>query len=333
MSDLDLAVGCMDYEHTRALADGTVRFDGVDATFRSAGIVTEIFEGALARREFDVAELGLTYYLRTLDLDDPHYIALPVFPNRQFRHSAIYVNTASGITAPGDLAGRTVGEFALYGHDGGFWPKGILSDEFGVRPEQCRWVIGGFDRPMPPLDFVPQPHPDGTEVTRAPDGAALGPMLDAGEIDAFISADAPRCFLDGSPRVAQLFADPVATERDYFRRTGIFPIMHVIVVRRELLAGHPGLAAALYAGFRAAKDVTVERYRAGRPFNHMTVMTPWVSELYDENRALLGEDWWPYGIAANRTALDTALRYHAEQGLTRRRFTCEEVFAGELLGT
>ena len=327
-----LRVGVYRYDQVRALFDGSVAIDGVDASFTSAPIVTEIFKGMIQGGEFDVAELGWTYYLRTLDLDAP-FLALPIFPNRQFRHSAIYVNTASGIEEPHDLAGKTVGEFATYGHDAGFWPKGILADEFGVTPDQCRWVIGGLDWPMPPVDFIPFLHPAEVDVTRAPEGAELGQMLDAGEIDALISADVPRCVLDGSPRVARLFPDYVATERDYYRRTGIFPIMHTVVVRRELLARRPGLARAVYEAFCAAKEAAVEQYRTARIFNNMDLMIPWLSRLLDANGEVFPADWWPYGVAANRTAVDTLLRYHFEQGLSTRRLTCDDVFVPELLDT
>lgn len=333
MSDHELRVGVYPYEHVRALFDGTVTVDGVRASFTGARIVTEIFKAMIVDRAFDVAELGWTYYLRTLDLDDPPFLALPIFPNRQFRHSAIYVNTASGITGPRDLAGRTVGEFATYGHDAGFWPKGILADEYGVTPGQSRWVIGGLDFPMDPVDFVPFLHPADVDVTRAPQGKELGQMLDDGEIDALISADVPRCVLDGSPRVARLFGDHAAVERDYYRRTGIFPAMHTVVVRRDLLTERPGLVRAVHEAFGRAKDATMDRYRAQRVFNNMDLPVPWFSRLLDDDRALLGDDWWPYGVAANRTMVDTLLRYHHEQGLSARRLTCEDVFVPELLDT
>ena len=268
MSDLKLKIAFWDYDRTRALADGAVKIDGVDATFQSAPIVSEIFERMIRHREFDVAELGMTYYLRTLDFDDPPFIALPVFPNRCFRHSAIYVNTASGIKKPGDLAGKTVGEFAVYGHDAGVWPKGILSDEHGVTPDQSRWIIGGLDWPMKPIDFIPHLHPANVEVTWAPAGTDLGAMLEAGEIDALISANVPKCALSKSPKVARLFPDYISVEREYYQRTGIFPIMHTVVIRRDLLAQHPDLARMIYRGFCAAKDVAMENYRKGLIFHN-----------------------------------------------------------------
>ena len=163
----------------------------------TAPIVLEIFAGMLRDRAYDVSELVLTFMLRSLQLEDPPVVALPIFPARIFRHSAVYVNVDSGIEQPEDLAGKTVGEFALYGQDAGLWAKGVLSDEYGFDPARSRWVIGSLDQPIEPLDFVPQPQPEGVEITRAPEGKALGPMLEAGEIDALFSANAPQWYPRG----------------------------------------------------------------------------------------------------------------------------------------
>ena len=333
MNTVKLDIAFWNYDRTRALADGSVKIDGVDATFHSARIVTEIFERMIRQRAFDVSELGMTYFLRAMDFEEPPFVAIPVFPNRCFRHSAIYVNKASGIKRPEDLAGKTIGELAVYGHDAGVMPKGILSDEYGLTPDQCRWIVGGIDFPMEPVDFIPQPHPAGVDVTSAAEGSDLGEMLETGEIDALISADVPRCVLEKSPGVGRLFEDYEAIERAYFRRTGIFPIMHTVVVRRELAARRPETVRAVYDGFCEAKRVMAEQYAKGMTFNNMATMLPWLSKLIDEDRGLLGEDWWPYGMAANRKAVDAVLRYHHEQGLTKRRLTCEDIFLPELLGT
>ncbi len=333
MSRMKLEIAFWNYDRTRALTDGTVKIEGVDAAFHNARIVTEIFERTIRKREFDVSELGMTYFLRTMDFDDPPFVAIPVFPNRCFRHSAIYVNKASGISRPEDLAGKTVGELAVYGHDAGVVPKGILSDEYGVKPEQCRWIVGGIDFPMKPVDFVPQPHPANVDVTWAPEGADLGKMLEAGEIDALISADVPKCVLEKSPEVGRLFEDYEETERAYFKRTGIFPIMHTVVVRKELAAERPDIVKAVYQGFCDAKQAMVEQYVKGMTFNNVATMLPWFNKLVEEDRSLLGEDWWPYGMDANRKAVDAVLRYHHEQGLTKRRLSCEDIFVKELLDT
>ena len=333
MSNPILQIAFGEYDRTRVLADGTVKIKGVDAHFHSNRIITEVFAGMIRDRAYDVSELGLSYFLRTMDFAEPPFVAIPVFPNRCFRHSAIYVNVNSGIKAPADLAGKTIGELALYGHDAGVWPKGILADDFGVNLNQGRWLIGGLDWPLKPIDFVPQPHPAGVSVTRAPAGTDLGQLLEDGEIDALISADVPKCVLEKSPNVARLFPDYEAVERDYYRRTGIFPIMHTVVVKRELAAQHPDLVRAVYQGFCEAKDTARKQYEQGLIFNNLATMVPWFSQLIEDDRALLGDDWWPYGMAANRKAVDTFLRYHYEQGLSKRRLTCEDIFVPELLAT
>ncbi|MEH2332426.1 hypothetical protein [Nostoc sp.] len=333
MNDTKLEIAFGEYDRTRILADGTVKIDGVDTTFHSNPIVTEVFEGMIRKHAFDVSELGMTYFLRTMDFEEPPFIAIPVFPNRCFRHSAIYINKASGIKIPNDLVGKTIGEFAVYGHDAGVWPKGILSDDYGVTPDQCRWIVGTLDWPLKPVDFIPHPHPANVEVEQAPEGTDLGEMLKEGEIDALIAADVPKCVLEKSLKVAHLFEDYEVIERAYYQRTGIFPIMHVVVVRKELASERPEIVKAVYKGFCDAKDAVQEQYKKGMIFNNMATMMPWFSKLVDEDRTLLGDDWWPYGVEANRKAVDTFLRYHFEQGLSKRRLTCEDIFVPELLGT
>ncbi len=333
MFDIDLRVGCSELDRTRRLFDGTVTVKGEKASFESAPIVTDLFERMIREEAFDVCEMGLTFYLRLLDAGDTRFVALPIFPNRQFRHSSIFVNTASGIRSPNDLAGRTIGELAMYGHDAGVWPKGILADEYGFNPDRCRWVVGGIDFPIEPYDFVPQPRFTDVDVSSPPSGKLLGPMLEAGEIDALISAITPKCILEGSPNVSRLFPDYEAAERDYHSRTTIFPIMHTIVVRRDLLERSPGLAAAIYDAFCQAKDLTLETYRRGRMEQNNDISVPWFTSLLERNADMLPHDWWPYGVSANRKALDTYVRYFHEQGLSSRLLTVEDLFAAELLKT
>ncbi len=333
MPDRKLDIAFWNYDRTRLLADGTVKIDGADAAFHSARIVPEIFEAMIRQRAYDVSELGMTYFLRTMEVEEPPFLAIPVFPVRSFRHGAIYINRASGVAQPADLAGKRIGELALYGHDAGVMPKGILSDEYGVKPEQSRWIVGGIDFPMDPIDFVPHPVPDGVDVEWAGKDVDLGNLLETGEIDALISADVPKCILAKSPRVGRLFEDYEAVERDYYRRTGIFPIMHAVVVKRELATERPNLVKAVYKGFCDAKDQIAEQYVTGMTFNNMTVMLPWLTKLIGDDRDLLGDDWWPYGVRANWAAIDAVLRYHHEQGLTKRRFSIEDVFVPSLLDT
>jgi 4,5-dihydroxyphthalate decarboxylase len=332
MADLPLTMGVYRYEHTEPLFDGRVSIDGVDATLHTSPLISDVFH-RMARGELDLAEYGLTYFLRTFDLDSSPFLALPIFPNRNFRHSALFVNVDSGIERPEDLAGRTVGEFALYGSDPGVWMKGVLAEEFGVTPDQMDWVIGGTDHPIPAFDWIPQPVPDGVRVRHTEGDQTLAGLLETGEIDALLSVDVPKGLLGGTTKkIRRLFVDYKTVERDYYRRTGIFPMMHVVAIRREL-AEVPGLAESVYRAFCRAKEIVQEHYRSNAAKQHMAVITPWFSELFAENRALLGEDWWPYGLDANRKAVDTFLRYHHEQGLSKRLLTSEDIFVPAFLGT
>jgi hypothetical protein len=332
MHNPKLNVAFWDYDRTQALPAGKVKIVGAEASYHSAPIVTQIFEG-LIRGDFNVSELGLTYFLRTFQDGQSPFVAIPVFPNRTFRHSAIYVSKASGITKPEHLNGKTIGELALYSHDAGIMAKGILMDEYGFKPETCKWIIGGLDWPMKPIDFVPNIHPSNVAVTNVPQGKELGAMLESGEIDALISADNPKCALENSPKVTRLFPDFPRVEREYYKRTGIFPIMHTVVLRRDLLRNDPPLARSVYQAFCDAKCEAVKEIEHQRIFNNMAVMFPWYAHLNDEDRALLGDDWWPYGIEANRKAIDVVLRYHFEQGITPQRFRTEDLFVPELLNT
>ena len=333
MTTAKLDVAIWNYDRAQGLRDGSVRIEGVDATIHSGKIVTDIFKAMVADHAYDVSELGLTYFLRTFEVQEPPFLLIPVFPVRVFRHSAIYVNRSAGIAGPEDLNGKRIGELALYGHDAGVMPKGVLMDEFGFRPETCRWVIGGIDFPLTGLDWIPQPHPAGLDVTRAAAQDDLGEMLELGEIDALISADVPKSVLQGSPKVGRLFEDYEAVERDYYSRTGVFPIMHAVAVKRELAQERPEMVRAVYDAFCAAKTAAERSLAEGMTFNNMAVMVPWLSQLLAENTALMGKDWWPYGVSANRPALDAYLRYHFEQGLSTRPLSVEEIFVPALMDT
>jgi hypothetical protein len=333
MDRTHLNIAFWNYDRVRPLVDGSVAIEGVDATFHTARIVTEIFKGMIGERKYDVSELGMTYLLRTMDQPDPEFVGIPVFLNRVFRHSAIYVNKASGIERPEDLAGKRIGELALYGHDAGIMAKGLLSDEYGFDPASARWLVGAIDFPMEPVDYVAWPHPDNVQVEWAPRDTDLGRLLESGEIDALISADVPQCVIDGSPKVGRLFENYVEIERNYYTRTGIFPIMHAVAVRRELAETRPDLVKAVYAALCMAKDVTVKGLVEGMTFNNGALMIPWAMDLLSRNRALFGVDWWPYGVKANRDAIDAILRYHHEQGLTSRRFAVDDIFVPYLLDT
>ncbi|MGA8950439.1 MAG: ABC transporter substrate-binding protein [Xanthobacteraceae bacterium] len=329
---LKLHIATGDYDRTRALADGSVRPEGIELR-HEALFAADIFKRLLQHGEFDASEMGLTFYLGTLDFDDPPFIAIPVFPVRLFRHSAVFVNRNSGIAAPGDLAGKTVGEMFFYGTDVGVWIKGIFGDEFKVPSASLRYVVGGVDRYEPKWDWLPfrPDSPAHVHVEQLDEGQTLNAKLQSGEIDALISALVPSCFLNRSPGIGRLFDNYETVERDYFARSGIFPIMHTVVIRRAIYRQHPWVARALLEAFRAAKKKAEHIYAAGMPFMNTGITIPWLTAHLEENRRLLGEDPWPYGVAANRKTLDTFLRYHHEQGLSKRRYAVDEIFAPETL--
>jgi 4,5-dihydroxyphthalate decarboxylase len=332
MADLKLNMACWNYDRTRALIDGSVKVEGVELNYQNL-FVAEIFQRMCKDKEFDASELGLTFYLGSLELDEPPFIAIPVFPLRFFRHAAVFVNTKSGIASPKDLAGRRVGELFFYGHDAGVWAKGILSEEYGVPATSMHHTVGGVDRFVPKWDWLPfNPNPPThVKVEQLPPGQTLDQKLESGEIDALFTAIMPPSFLKGSKNVRRLFENYEAVERDYYARTKIFPIMHTFVIRRDVYNKNPWVAQALYKAFKAAKQAAYHGYAMGDSFMHGYFMMPWFTAHREENRKLLGDDPYPYGVEANRKTLETFLRYHHEQGVTRRRFQVDEIFAPECL--
>lgn len=331
MANLKINLACWNYDRTRGLMDGSIKPEGVDLTYRMA-FVAEIFERMVRNKEFEVSELGLTFYLRSLELEDPPFIAIPVFPLRFFRHAAVFVNRASGISSPKDLVGKKVGELLCYGHDSGIWSKGIFQDDYGVPTDSYTYYVGDIDdHPLPKSDWLPFGAPPSVRLNHLLSGQTLDAMLESGEIDALYSAIVPPSLLKGSPKVKRLFDDYEAVERDYFRRTSIFPIMHTVVIRRDVYQKNPWLAQSMMKAFQQAKDQAFQMYKAGDPFNSASIMIPWFMAHREENQKLLGNDYWPYGLEPNRKVLDTFLRYHYEQGILNRRWKVEELFAPETL--
>lgn len=323
MARLRLTLACGDYDRTRALEEGTVRPDGIELTYLRLP-VEETFFRMSRHREFEVAELSLSTYALSLREDPPPFVALPVFPSRMFRHGCVYVHADAGIAAPEDLAGRTVGtpEFQL---TAGVWIRGILADHHGVPVDSMRHLVGGQERPGRP-EKLALDLPDRIRVERIPEGATLSSMLLAGEIDALCTPRLPRPFVERDPRVRRLFPDVIAAERAWFAATGLFPIMHVVVVRRDVYQAHPWVAQSLTKAFGLAKAEAAERLYDS---SSLAFMLPWLTQQLEEARELLGDDWWSYGLDANRRTLDTFLRYHHEQGLSPRRLRPEELFAPE----
>jgi 4,5-dihydroxyphthalate decarboxylase len=325
LSKLQLSLACWDYDRTRALADGSVRAEGIDLVYNDL-FVEETFFRMLRNREFDAAEMSLSSYCVSLARDEPPFVAIPVFPSRFFRHSCIFVSAKSGIREPKELAGRRIG-VPEYQMTAPVWIRGILQDEYGVDAAGCEYWTGGEEEPgrdeKLALDLPPK-----FRVKPIGPGKTLARMIADGEIDAMHTARAPSTFRSQPEKVKRLFEDFVEVEKAYYRKTKIFPIMHTVVIRRELYEKNRWIAQSLYKAFTQAQRKTYDHLSTSMA---LTTMLPWQSAHVEEARALLGEDWWPYGVEPNRHVLDTFLRYHHEQGLSKRRLAVDELFAPETL--
>ncbi len=325
MNKLRLNLACWDYDRTRALADGRVAVDGIDLNYISLP-VEETFFRMLRFREFDAAELSLSSYSVSLLRDDPAFIAIPVFPSRFFRHSCIFVSAASGIESPSQLKGKRVG-VPEYQMTAPVWIRGILQDEYGVDPASVTHVTGGEEEPGRE-EKIKLNLPERFKLQPIGPMQTLSQMLAEGEIDALFTARAPSTFYTQPDRVRRLFPDFPAAERGYFQKTGVFPIMHVIVLRRDVYRANPWVAQSLYKAFEAAKRITYDDLRITAA---LKTSLPWQTAAVEDAVRLMGDDWWSYGFAANRNVLDVFLRYHHEQGLSPRRLQPEELFAPETL--
>lgn len=317
MAPVNLSFACWDYDRTRALQDGRVRPEGVELTCLFLP-VEETFYRQLRHHEFDVSEMSLSSYLLTLSQPEPPFVALPVFPSRSFRHQSIYVNTANGISEPADLIGRRVGtpEFQL---TAGVWQRGTLADEYGVPPESVQYFTGAVEQSRRP-EKLALALPDRFHVTPIGDDQNLSDMLATGEIDAIYSAGEPSC-LRTSPDVGRLFENFREVERAYFRRTRIFPIMHVVVLKREIHDRHPWIARSLHKAFEESRRLA---YADLRHSNALKVMLPWLQDHLQQTVEDLGSDYWTYGLEPNRHVLETFARYSHEQGLADRCWAPEE---------
>ena len=321
MSRLHLTFACGDYDRTRALEDGSVRPDGIDLTYLRLP-VEETFFRMLRHREFDVAEMSLSTYVATLDQTPRPFVALPVFTSRMFRHGGIYINANAGIGTPSDLRGKRVGspEFQLTAC---VWIRGILAEYHGVPLDSVTYYTGGQETP----GRIEKGKVDtGLDVRAIPAGATLSQMLANGDIDALYTPRVPSPFRDRDPRVTRLFDDVVAVEKEYFAATGIFPIMHVVVIRRDVYERHRWVAQSLYKACQFARD---DAYARIYDSSALRFMEPWLIQHLEDSKQLLGRDYWSYGLAENEKTLDVFLRYHHEQGLSRTPYEPADLFAAE----
>ena len=320
-----LTIATWDYDRVRALIDGRVRVEGCDVNYVPMP-VEEVFHRAYFHREFEVAEIGFSPYLIALSRGISPYVAVPAFLSRTFRHSAIFVRDDRGIDGPGDLRGKRVG-VPEYQMSAVLWIRGFLKDEFDISARDIHWFQGGLETPGR-RDKFPLNLPDGFPLTVIPAGASLSKMLADGELDAVFSARAPSCFTEGHPRVRRLFPDFRQAEKDYFRRSGLFPIMHAVGVRRDIAERYPWLPASIYKAFLEAKRIADADLRE---VTALKIGLPWVAAELEATEQAMGRDFWAYGVAANRKVLEAMARYSYEQGLAVRPLTVDEMFASGTL--
>ncbi|WP_157272070.1 ABC transporter substrate-binding protein [Azohydromonas aeria] len=320
MSKLQLSVAMGDYDRTRALFDGRVQIDGVDPVCMLLS-PEEMFFRAMRSRDFDVTELSFSSYLVKHSRGESPYVAVPVFLSRAFRHTSIWVRK-DRVRRPEDLKGRRVGlpEYQLTAN---VWARAILQDDFGVAPADVTWVRGGIDMPGRP-EKIPLRLPPGVRIEEAPAGSTISELLERGEIDGFIGPRPPSShILARNPDIGWLFDDPTAAAKDYYRRTGVFPIMHVVGIRRELAEAHPWLPAAVLKAFTQAKAAALALLA---DTSATKVTLPFVEEQLKAAREAMGEDFWSYGVEPARRTLETFVRHHHAQGLSARLMAVEELF-------
>lgn len=326
MAKLKLGIAVGDYDRMRPLVDGSVQIDGVDPQFMLLE-PEEIFFRAFRHADFDVCELSMSSYTVKTAAGESPYIGVPVFPSRAFRHTSIYVRT-DRIKEPADLKGKRVGvpEYQLTAN---VWARLILEEDFGIKPSDVTWVRGGYEQ-AGRVEKITIKLPPDVHLENVPEDATISGQLAAGEIDAVIGPRAPSCFEQGNPNVGYLFPDPQEAAKEWYRRTKLFPIMHLLGIRRTLAEQHPWLPSAVYKAFEQSKSVALAKLG---DTSATKVTLPFVEEQLRAARMLMGEDFWPYGLAPNRHVLERFLERHHLEGLSSRLVKAEELFHPAALET
>jgi len=318
---LSLSLVCGDYDRTRPVLDGRVGIEGCAATAIALD-PEEAFHRAFKGAEFDVTELSMSSHMMATSRGAAAYVGVPAFVSRVFRHSSIYIRTDKGIRTPEDLRGKRIG-VPEYQITAVMWVRGILADEYGVQPEDIHWRAGGQEEPGR-KERSPLSLPASIDLQRIPEHRTLVELFEAGELDALITARVPSCYARRAPNIDRLFPDFPTAEAAYFRKTGLFPIMHLIGVRKSLVERHPWLPVSVFKAFEQARRMTMAEIDQA---SALRVSTPWIVADVAKARALMGDDYWPYGIPANRKVLDTMVRYSVGQHLAARPIALEELFA------
>ena len=320
MVDVPITIACGDYDRTRAIRDGTVKVEGCAVTYLPL-YPEEIFHRVFKFREFDVAELSFSSYIRTVATGTSAYIGIPAFVSRIFRHSGIYIRDGAGIGRPQDLRGKHVG-LPEYQITAVVWMRAMMQHEYGVAPSEIHWRSGGQEQPGR-HERTPLKPIEGVDLQTISADKTLVSMLREGELDALFAAHAPSSFVNGEPHIARLFPNTRQAEQVYYDKTKLFPIMHLVGIRRTLAENYPWLATSVYKAFSEAK---AQAMTALRDVNALTVTLPWLEAETNETMAIMGEDFWKYGVAENKREIEALTQYIHEQGLTDRRVEIEELF-------
>ena len=320
MSRQKLSLACGLYDRTDALRTGDVKVDGIDIDFIAISNPREIFDRMGGKQEFDVSEFSSSEFISRLGRGDKTFVALPVFPSRVFRHSGIYVRTDRGIGTAKDLEGRTVA-IPEWAQTAGIYARGMLKEYYGVDLTSIRWVQAGVNEPGR-VEKIDLALPESIRYRSRPE-TSISAMLANGEVDAAISARTPDVFLDGHPQVARLFPNYRAEELAYYRKTGVFPIMHLIAMRRTVFAQHPWIAMNIVNACEEAKRRSLARIRA---IGIAALPMPWASGFLEECTETFGPDPFPYGLDANRKTLEAFCRFAHHQHITERPLTPDDLF-------
>ena len=328
--DLELTLGTWDHDRVMAIHDGRVKVPGVSLKCE-VHPTSKLFPLAVQEARYDITEMSVSSYIVQLSRGGSDYTAIPAFVSRAFRHSGFFARAGSGIESPSDFAGRRIG-VPEYQMTAALWMRGILNEEYGVDCDRVHWRTGALDggvrRERLDLDL-----PDGVVVEPINDGDTLQDMLLRGEIDGILAPKPPQAFLDGNPELVRLIPDFETAERDYHRKTGFFPIMHLIGLRNSIAKDNPGLVRGLYDAFVRARDLALDRLRSVWLGNANRLSLPWLGASMERTLATLGPDFWSYGFSANRSELAAICRYSKDQHLSASRITPEAMFHPSVLET
>lgn len=314
-----ITLACALYDRMQALYTGEVKPEGIDLTFRVEDFPRKLFDHAMAEQSFDVCEMSSSDYITRYVNGNCPFVALPVFPSKMFRHGMIAIHAKAGIRSPKDLEGKRVGVMR-HTMTAAVWIRGHLQNDYGVDLKSIQWIEGSVNSVG--MHGVPTVHPPGWNIVENDTGRSLSQLIDAGEIDATIGTHLPHS-MKTNPDVQRLFPDFQRVEREYFQRTGIFPVMHLVAIRRDVYERHPFIARSLYQAFEASKRAALVRMRN---YSALRYMLPWLPAELDEIERVFGDDPWTYGVEANRATYATFIRFLQQQDLLDGNPTVDELF-------